>query len=70
MSKSYYNSGAFEAEKIISFVTEGLNGEQAWCVGNMCKYLLRLGAKNPDPMPDLVKLRDYAHMLCTGEWFK
>ena len=59
-----------ECEQIIAFVSDGIEGEQAWCLGNLCKYLYRLGEKTPDPIPDLVKARDYANMLCKGKWYK
>lgn len=66
---SYYRDGPVECEDVIAHVTQGVEGERAFCLGNVVKYVYRAGRKSGDPVEDLDKARDYAHRLVYGRWF-
>ena len=71
MSDSVINpahySGEIEAIEIIERIVDGLDGADAFLLGNVLKYALRAGRKGED---DLDKANNYAHRLTTGEWRK
>lgn len=64
-----YYDGEMEAIDIIKEVTDGVDGEAAFCLGNIIKYVLRAGRK-PGAQDDLKKANNYAHRLVYGEWRK
>ena len=64
-----YYDGEMEAIDIIKEVTDGIDGEAAFCLGNIIKYVLRAGRK-PGAQDDLRKANNYAHRLVYGEWRK
>ena len=66
MVMGYYD-GEMEAIDIIKEVTDGIDGEAAFCLGNIIKYVLRAGRK-PGAQDDLKKANNYAHRLVYGEW--
>lgn len=68
-ASGYYKDGQVECEDIIAYVTHGIDGEQAFCLGNLIKYVYRAGRKTEDPWEDIGKARDYAHRLLKGRWF-
>ena len=65
--KLKYYEGEMEAIDVIRKVTDGIDGEQAFCLGNIIKYVLRAG-KKPGALDDLDKANNYAHRLVTGKW--
>lgn len=69
MSVWYYScEDDLEAIDIISRVVDGLEGEDAFCLGNVVKYVLRAGRKTEDPSRDLEKANDYAFRLVKGKF--
>ena len=64
-----YYDGEMEAIDIIKEVADGVDGEAAFCLGNIIKYVLRAGRK-PGAQDDLKKANNYAHRLVYGEWRK
>ena len=62
-----YYDGEMEAIDIIREVADGVDGEAAFCLGNIIKYVLRAGRK-PGAQDDLKKANNYAHRLVYGEW--
>lgn len=63
-----YYQGPIDCETIIAYATEGIEGEDAWLLGNIIKYVYRCGRKTVDPWEDIAKVTDYAHRLVTGKW--
>lgn len=63
-----YYQGPVECETIIAYATEGIEGEDAWLLGNIIKYVYRCGRKTDDPWHDVGKITDYSHKLITGKW--
>ncbi len=57
----HYNSGKYEVIDIIEDATNGLNGINAVCLGNVLKYVLRFQHKNG--VQDLEKARWYLDKL-------
>lgn len=55
-----------EVIDVISRVVDGLEGEKAFCLGNVIKYVMRAGRKTSDPDEDLRKANDYAYRLVKG----
>lgn len=69
MSTKYYKlNDNLEVMDIIEKVTDGLNGRDAFCLGNIIKYVLRAGKKTTSLDEDLTKANDYAHQLCKHHW--
>lgn len=69
MSTKYYKlNDNLEAMDVIEKVTDGLNGRDAFCLGNIIKYVLRAGKKTASIDEDLTKANDYAHQLCKHHW--
>lgn len=64
---AHYTQGEVEVIQIIDEVVAGLNGFDAYCLGNVLKYALRAGKKG-DLKTDLEKANNYAHKLIYGEW--
>lgn len=67
MSDSVNHPEHYPANSIewIEKVVDGLDGKDAYLLGNVLKYVIRAGKKNDD---DLDKANNYAHRLCTGMW--
>lgn len=69
MSAKYYKlNDNFEVMVVIEKVTDGLNGRDAFCMGNIIKHVLRAGKKTASIDEDLTKANDYAHQLCKHRW--
>lgn len=69
MSTKYYKlNDNLEVMDVIEKVTDGLNGRDAFCLGNIIKYVLRAGKKTASLDEDLTKANDYAHQLCKHRW--
>ena len=69
MNAKYYKlNDNLEVMDIIEKVTDGLNGRDAFCLGNIIKYVLRAGKKTASLDEDLTKANDYAHQLCKHHW--
>lgn len=69
MSKDYYDGD--KCLDVIRFMTMGAEGEQAFALGNLVKYLYRAGRKsNATYEEDLVKARDYANLLMKGRFYE
>lgn len=69
MSTKYYKlNDNLEVMDVIEKVTDGLNGRDAFCLGNIIKYVLRAGKKTASVDEDLTKANDYAHQLCKHHW--
>ncbi len=58
---AHYTYGKYECIDVISEVTKGLEGVQAFCLGNALKYLWRFQYKNG--LEDLEKCRFYLDRL-------
>ncbi len=59
---SHYNYKSLECQDIISIMTEGLEGEEAYCLGCAIKYLYRYPKKGK-PIEDLRKAKTYIDMI-------
>ena len=59
---SHYNYKSLECQDIISIMTEGLEGEEAYCLGCAIKYLYRYPKKGK-PIEDLQKAKTYIDMI-------
>ena len=59
---SHYNYKSLECQDIISIMTEGLEGEEAYCLGCAIKYLYRYPNKGK-PIEDLRKAKTYIDMI-------
>ena len=64
---AHYTQGQLEAIQVIDEVLAGLNGFDAYCLGNVIKYSIRAGRKG-DYKTDLEKANNYAHKLIYGYW--
>ncbi len=68
-SPSHYTSGSTETIDKIESVVDGLDGIDAYLLGNVIKYVDRAGRKaGASAQTDLDKANNYAHRLSTGEW--
>ena len=68
-SPSHYTSGGMETIDKIESVVDGLDGIDAYLLGNVVKYVDRAGMKaGTSAQTDLEKANNYAHRLSTGEW--
>jgi len=56
---SHYTSGKFEVIEVIEEFTQGYNPYEAYCVGNVIKYVARAPHKHSTPLQDLKKARQY-----------
>ena len=66
---NHYTWKGTECKKVIEEMTKGLNGEEAYYVGNIIKYLYRYPAKGT-AIKDLMKARQYLDFLITTEEVK
>ena len=60
-----YNRGAIECIDIIKEMTADKSGIEAFCVGNVVKYLYRYKDKNG--MADVIKARNYLNKIIEGD---
>lgn len=65
----HYTWKGTECKTIIESMTKGLDGQDAYYVGNIIKYLYRYPAKGT-PLKDLMKARQYLDFLITNEEVK
>ena len=56
---SHYTSGKFEVIEVIEEFTQGYEPYEAYCVGNVIKYVARAPHKHATPLQDLKKARQY-----------
>ena len=66
-SPEHYTKGKAEAIDKIAAVLDGIEGENAYLLGNIIKYVLRCEFKG-EFTKDLKKANNYAHKLVTGHW--
>ena len=59
---SHYNYKSLECQDIIRIMTEGLEGEEAYYMGAIVKYLYRYPKKGK-PIEDLNKAKTYIDMI-------
>ena len=59
---SHYNYKSVECKDVISIMTEGLEGEEAYYMGAIVKYLYRYPKKN-NSVEDLQKAKTYIDMI-------
>ena len=59
---SHYNYKSVECKDIIKVMTEGLEGEEAYYMGAIVKYLYRYPKKN-NAIQDLQKAKTYIDMI-------
>ena len=65
----HYTWKGTECKTIIESMTKGLDGQDAYYVGNIIKYLYRYPAKGT-AIKDLMKARQYLDFLITTEEVK
>ena len=58
---NHYMKAGHECKDIIKIIVHGLSGFEAYCVGNIVKYIWRFPKKNG--LEDLQKAREYIDML-------
>lgn len=63
---NHYTWKGVECKTVIETMTNGLDGQEAYYVGNIVKYLYRYPAKGT-PLKDLMKARQYLDFLITNE---
>lgn len=68
VSPEHYTSGPVETIEKIRIVVDGLQGIDAYCMGNIIKYVDRAGKKEDCASDDLGKAANYAHYLVYGRW--
>lgn len=70
MSKEYYDGDV--CRHVIKYVTSGLDGEQAFAIGNLIKYIYRLGRKGDeeDILQDMAKAKDYVWLALKGDFYE
>lgn len=56
---SHYTNGKFEVIEVIEEFTQGYKPYEAYCVGNVIKYVARAPHKHETPLEDLKKARQY-----------
>lgn len=61
INPEHYKRGKFETIDVILDITQHLDGDEGYLVGNIIKYLSRYGAKNG--LEDIEKARWYARKL-------
>jgi hypothetical protein len=66
---NHYTWKGVECKTVIETMTNGLDGQEAYYVGNIVKYLYRYPAKGT-PLKDLMKARQYLDFLITNEEVK
>lgn len=66
---NHYTWKGVECKTVIETMTNGLDGQEAYYVGNIVKYLYRHPAKGT-PLKDLMKARQYLDFLITNEEVK
>lgn len=66
---NHYTWKGVECKTVIETMTNGLDGQEAYYVGNIVKYLYRYPAKGT-PLKDLMKARQYLDFLITNEEIK
>lgn len=59
---NHYNSKSMECKDVISVMVEGLEGDDAFFMGNAIKYLYRFGDKGT-PEQDLRKAKQYIDFM-------
>lgn len=59
---NHYNSKSMECKEIIAVMVEGLEGEDAFFMGNAIKYLYRFSDKGT-PEQDLRKAKQYIDFM-------
>ena len=59
---SHYNTKSMECKDVIKVMSEGLEGNKAYCMGAAIKYLYRFENKGK-PIEDLKKAKTYIDML-------
>ena len=65
----HYTWKGTECKTIIESMTKGLDGQDAYYVGNIIKYLYRYPAKGT-AIKDLMKARQYLDFIITNEEVK
>lgn len=63
---NHYTWKGVECKTVIETMTNGLDGKEAYYVGNIVKYLYRYPAKGT-PLKDLMKARQYLDFLIASE---
>lgn len=63
---NHYTWKGVECKTVIETMTNGLDGQEAYYVGNIVKYLYRYPAKGT-PLKDLIKARQYLDFLIASE---
>lgn len=66
---NHYTWKGVECKTVIETMTNGLDGQEAYYMGNIVKYLYRYPAKGT-PLKDLMKARQYLDFLITNEEVK
>lgn len=66
---NHYTWKGTECKEVIAEMTKGLNGQEAYYVGNIIKYLYRYPAKGT-AIKDLMKAQQYLDFLITTEEVK
>lgn len=62
----HYTWKGTECKKVIESMTKGLDGQDAYYVGNIIKYLYRYPKKGT-ALKDLMKARQYLDFLITNQ---
>lgn len=62
----YLGKSGIESIDVIAYITSGLSGVDAFCLGNAVKYLTRLGKKTPNVREEWKKVSWYLRRVRDG----